>query len=269
MLNPPRFRLAKGLSISNIAAMEVLGIDIGGSGLKAAVIDISTGELVTERLRFPTGENATTEMVMDQVVQATRTFNWNGLIGCGFPGVIRDNIICTAANLDDSWVGVNLASLIRKKTGCKTASLNDGDAAGVAEMRLGAGKGRNGVVILITVGTGLGTALFSNGVLVPNTEFGHILMKGKAEAEDVCSDRIRKAKGLSWKQWSQRFNQYLTYLESLFWPDLFIIGGGGAKKPERYMEHLELRTEVQPAHFKNKAGMIGAALYAKETFEVE
>ncbi len=247
--------------------MEVLGIDIGGSGLKAAVININTGELVSERLRFPTGELANTEMVMEQVIQATRTFKWKGLIGCGFPGVIRDNVICTAANLDNSWIGVNLANLIHKRTGCKTASLNDGDAAGLAEARLGAGQGRKGVVILVTVGTGLGTALFSNGVLVPNTEFGHILMKGKEEAEEICSDRIRKAKGLSWKQWSRRFNQYLTYLESLFWPELFIIGGGGAKKPERYMNYLELRTEVLPAHFKNKAGMIGAALHAKEHFE--
>lgn len=246
--------------------MDVLGIDIGGSGLKAAVVNTTTGELVSERLRFPTGELATTEMVMEQILQITRTFKWKGLIGCGFPGVIRENIICTAANLDNSWIGVNLAALVHKRTGCKTTLLNDGDAAGLAEVRLGAGQGKKGVVILITVGTGLGTALFVDGVLVPNTEFGHILMKGKEEAEEICSDRVRKAKGLSWKQWSRRFSQYLNYLETLFWPDQFIIGGGGAKKPERYMEYLNIRTELQPARFKNRAGIIGAALYSKETF---
>lgn len=245
--------------------MDVLGIDIGGSGIKGAVVDTSNGEFKTERIRFETPESSTPEILGQMIADIARESKWRGPIGCGFPGVIRSNIVCTAANLDKSWMGINLASLIKKRTGCTATVLNDADAAGLAEVEFGAGQGKKGLIFVITIGTGIGTAIFHNGLLLPNTELGHLILHKDKEAEDLISERARASKGLSWKQWARRVNRYLVYLENLFWPELFILGGGGAKKPEKFLPHLETRTPISLAKFGNKAGIIGAALAARKS----
>lgn len=243
--------------------MEVLGIDIGGSGIKSAVVNIKTGELLGDRVRLPTPLQPGPEEMLEQIRCLVAHFAWKGPIGCGFPGVVRDNTILTAVNLHPTWVGVDLGKQIKKLTKCNATILNDADAAGLAEIRLGAGAGRQGVVFMITIGTGIGTALFVDGVLVPNTEIGHIVLPNGKEAESQVSEPVRKKKGLSWKQWTKRFDAYLRYLETLFWPNLFILGGGGAKKPEKILPHLTVQADIAPAFFRNRAGIIGAALYAE------
>lgn len=241
--------------------MHILGIDIGGSGVKAGVVDVEQGCLVGERLRIPTPEPATPQAVQAIVASLVREFSWTDAVGCGFPGVIRDGRAMTAANIDPAWLGTDVASLFADATGCPFKVLNDADAAGIAEIRFGAGRGRPGVVLLITVGTGLGSALFSDGVLVPNTEFGHILLRGK-EAERYASDAARERKRLSWSRWGKRFNRYLRRMEELVWPDLFIVGGGASKKHERFFPQIDVQAEVVPAQLRNEAGIIGAALAA-------
>jgi polyphosphate glucokinase len=241
--------------------MHILGIDIGGSGIKAGVVDVEQGCLIGERRRIPTPEPATPRAMQEVVASLVREFSWTGAVGCGFPGVIRDGRAMTAANIDRAWLGTDVAGLFAGATDCPFLVLNDADAAGIAEMRFGAGRGRPGVVLLITVGTGLGSALFSDGALVPNTEFGHILLRGK-EAERYASDAVRERKHLSWSRWGKRFNRYLRRMEELVWPDLFIIGGGASKKHERFFSQLDVRAEVVPAQLRNEAGIIGAALAA-------
>ncbi len=242
--------------------MEILGIDIGGSGIKGAPVNIETGELASDRYRIPTPEPSVPEAVADVVAKITRHFEWTGPIGCTFPAVIKNGVTLTAANVDNTWIGANGQKLLREKTGCPVLLLNDADAAGFAEMKFGAGQDRAGVVILLTLGTGIGSAIFVNGVLVPNTEFGHLDIRGK-DAEDRASDRIRKAEDLSWKEWAKRVNEYLQQMEALFWPDLFIIGGGVSKKHEKFFRYLDIKTEIVPAKTLNEAGIIGAALAAK------
>ncbi len=242
--------------------MEILGIDIGGSGIKGAPVNIETGELTSDRYRIPTPEPSVPEAVADVVAKITRHFEWTGPIGCTFPAVIKNGVALTAANVDNTWIGTNGQKLLREKTGCPVLLLNDADAAGFAEMKFGAGQDRTGVVILLTLGTGIGSAIFVNGVLVPNTEFGHLDIRGK-DAENRASDRIRKAEDLSWKEWAKRVNEYLQRMEALFWPDLFIIGGGVSKKHEKFFRYFDIKTEIVPAKTLNEAGIIGAALAAK------
>jgi len=241
--------------------MHILGIDIGGSGVKAGVVDVDKGCLVGERLRIPTPVPATPEAVQAAVVSLVREFSWKDAVGCGFPGVIHDGRAMTAANIDPAWVGADVAGLFADATGCSFHVLNDADAAGIAEMRFGAGRGRLGVVLLVTVGTGLGSALFSDAVLVPNTEFGHILVRGKV-AERYASGAVREQEHLSWSKWGKRFNRYLQRMEELVWPDLFIIGGGASKKHERFFPQIDVQAEIVPAQLRNEAGIIGAALSA-------
>ncbi|MCG3208310.1 MAG: Polyphosphate glucokinase [Anaerolineae bacterium] len=242
--------------------MEILGIDIGGSGIKGAPVNIETGELTSDRYRIPTPEPSVPEAVADVVAKITRHFEWTGPIGCTFPAVIKNGVALTAANVDNTWIGTNGQKLLREKTGCPVLLLNDADAAGFAEMKFGASQDRTGVVILLTLGTGIGSAIFVNGVLVPNTEFGHLDIRGK-DAENRASDRIRKAEDLSWKEWAKRVNEYLQRMEALFWPDLFIIGGGVSKKHEKFFRYFDIKTEIVPAKTLNEAGIIGAALAAK------
>jgi len=242
--------------------MEILGIDIGGSGIKGAPVNIETGELTSDRYRIPTPEPSVPEAVADVVAKITRHFEWTGPIGCTFPAVIKNGVALTAANVDNTWIGTNGQKLLREKTGCPVLLLNDADAAGFAEMKFGAGQDRTGVVILLTLGTGIGSAIFVNGVLVPNTEFGHLDIRGK-DAENRASDRIRKAEDLSWKEWAKRVNEYLQRMEALFWPDLFIIGGGVSKKHEKFFRYFDIKTVIVPAKTLNEAGIIGAALAAK------
>lgn len=242
--------------------MEVLGIDIGGSGIKGAPVDIEKGILLAERHRIPTPQPATPEAVAHTVKELVEHFNWKGEIGCGFPSVVRHGIIRTASNIDNSWIGVHAGELFSKVTDCPTLLVNDADAAGMAEMSFGSARNRKGTVIMVTVGTGIGTAIFTRGQLLPNTEFGHIILKGKV-AEKIASDAARKRDDLNWKEWGSRFNKYLARMEFLFSPDLFIIGGGASKKFEKYIKYINVEAEIVSAELKNEAGIIGAALCTK------
>jgi len=241
--------------------MEVLGIDIGGSGIKAAIVNTQTGELMTERHRIETPRPATPENIGNTIVEMVNFFEWKGMIGCGFPGLIRHGVVQTAANLHTDWQGVNIDKFLSEKTHLPTFVINDADAAGVGEIRFGGGKGKNGVLMLITLGTGIGTALFVNGHLVPNTELGHLEFKG-GDAELYASDAARVREDLSWKDWAKRVNEYLIHVESLFSPDLVVIGGGASKKEDKIFQHFTLKTPVVAATLKNQAGIIGAAYYA-------
>jgi len=242
--------------------MNVLGIDIGGSGIKGAPIDTDTGCLLAERCRIPTPDPSAPEPVADVIAQIAAEFDWQGPIGCTFPAVMKHGVAHTAANVDKLWIGTDAASLIRHKTGCETMVLNDADAAGMAEMEFGAGKGNSGVIIMLTFGTGIGTAIFVNRQLLPNTELGHMELCSM-EGEHYASDAVRKRDDLSWEQWAERANTYIQALDGLFWPDLFIIGGGVANKPDKFVKYLDTRAEIAIAGCKNEAGMIGAALAAR------
>lgn len=235
-----------------------LGIDIGGSGIKGAMVDTESGDFVTKRYRIPTPSPATPQAIVECIRKIVQHFEYSGPVGCGYPGVVRENVLFTAVNLHPSLVGVSLGKMISDQAGCPVTILNDADAAGLAEMRLGAGVSCKGVVFLITIGTGLGTALFANGELVPNTELGHIEMNGK-DAEIQASEAARKRNDWDWKVWAQQFNQYLSVIEALFWPEIFILGGGGAKKPDKFAHLLSSRTPIEWARFGNQAGIIGAA----------
>ena len=242
--------------------MDILGIDIGGSGIKGAPVDLNHGVLAAERLRIATPKPATPDAVADTVDGIIRHFNWTGPVGCGLPSVVQNGVARTAANIDSSWIGTDVRTLLSQRTGCPVTVINDADAAGIAEMRFGAGRGRNGTILMVTVGTGLGTALFRDGSLVPNTELGHLLLNGKI-AEKYASAAAREDLGLSYKTWAKRLDLYLHQLQSLFWPDLFILGGGISKKHEKFFPFLTIETEFLPAVLRNQAGIVGAALAAR------
>jgi polyphosphate glucokinase len=241
--------------------MKVLGIDIGGSGIKGAPVDTDTGILLKPRFRLPTPSPAKPEPVTRTVEKIADHFNWKGSLGIGFPGVVRKGTTLTAANIHDDWIGLDAAKYLKKRTGRKCCMINDADAAGLAEMAFGAGKNRQGVVLIVTIGTGLGTALFTDGHLLPNCEFGHIEMGG-ADAELFASDAARKRDKLSWKKWGHHFDKYLQTLEKLIWPDLIILGGGVSKKFQMYKPYLTVKAEVVPAQMQNEAGIVGAAVGA-------
>ncbi|MBW2690232.1 MAG: ROK family protein [Deltaproteobacteria bacterium] len=238
--------------------MNILGIDIGGSAIKGAPVDTLRGRLCEERLQVPTPSPATPESIAASVTEIVRHFNWTGLIGCGLPAVIRNGIACTAANIDPSWIGTDVVGLFSARTGLDTTVLNDADAAGMAEMHYGAGSKATGTTIVVTAGTGLGTALFRNNILVPNTELGHLYLHGKI-AEHHASALVRTKLKLSYRDWAKRFDEYLHRLEELFWPDLFIIGGEISKDHTQFFPHLTTRTRILPAALRNDAGLIGAA----------
>ena len=242
--------------------MDILGIDIGGSGIKGAPVDLNQGVLAAERLRIATPQPATPDAVADTVGRIIRHYNWTGPVGCGLPSVVQNGVARTAANIDSSWIGTDVRTLLSQRTGCPVTVINDADAAGIAEMRFGAGRGRNGTILMVTVGTGLGTALFRDGTLVPNTELGHLLLNGKV-AEKYASAAAREDLGLSYKTWAKRLDLYLHQLQSLFWPDLFILGGGISKKHEKFFPFLTIETEFLPAVLRNQAGIVGAALAAR------
>lgn len=241
--------------------MQVLGIDIGGTGIKGSPVETETGELLAERHRILTPESAKPKPIARVVKEMVEHFSWQGPVGCGFPAVIRQGVVYTAANIHKSWIGTQVENLFSEISGCPVRVLNDADAAGLAEMTFGAGKGQAGVVLLVTIGTGLGTVLFSNSVLVPNLELGHIEIDC-FDAELGASDSARKREKLSWKKWAKRFNKYLVSLEKLVWPDLIILGGGVIKKFDEFAPFLEVKAQVQPAQLLNDAGIVGAALAA-------
>jgi polyphosphate glucokinase len=243
--------------------MKVLGIDVGGSGIKGAPVDTKTGKLLGERLRIKTPKEAEPQPIGEVVAEIAKSFEWKGPIGIGFPAPIKAGVAMMAANVSEKWVGTNADELFTRITGCDCTMINDADAAGLAEMEFGAGKGQPGTVILITLGTGIGTAIFYRGNLLPNTEFGHLDMKGK-DAEHRASDSVRQSEDLSWKKYAKRLNKYLAAMENLFWPDLFIVGGGISKQSEKYIPLLKIETPVVPAQFLNEAGIVGAALAARK-----
>lgn len=243
--------------------MRILGIDVGGSGIKGAIVDTATGAMLTERHRIPTPQPATPQAVADTVKALVTHFAWKGPIGCGFPAAIQHGVAKTAANVDDAFINTNIEKLFAQTTGCDVYCVNDADAAGMAEFSFGKGQQhKEGVVIFVAVGTGLGTAVFTNGQLLPNTELGHIHLDNGHEAERYAADSARKREELKWKHWAPRFDHYLTTMEALFWPDLFILGGGASKKMEKFESLLTIKTPVVAASLLNEAGIIGAAVYA-------
>jgi polyphosphate glucokinase len=244
--------------------MDILGLDIGGSGIKGAIVDTITGKLKSDRIRIATPDGGEPLAVANTAHTIIQHFQYKGPVGIGFPSIIQNGIVRSAANISQKWVGQNVNLLMTDICTNSIYSLNDADAAGIAEMKFGIGKEyQRGVVILLTIGTGIGSAIFSDGVLVPNTEFGHLKIRDK-DAELRASDAIRQKEDLSWKKWAGRFNELLLELERLFSPNLFVLGGGISKKFEKFYPYITIQTKVEPAVLLNQAGIIGAAMYAKE-----
>ncbi|MEM1324457.1 MAG: ROK family protein [Bacteroidota bacterium] len=241
---------------------QVLGIDVGASGIKGGIVDVYTGELLTERLRVETPQPSKPKAIAKAIKGLCKMHKWEkGLIGVGFPAVVIKGEARTAANISKDWIGTSIEEVVSEATGCPVIAVNDADAAGIAEMEFGAGKGVLGTVVLITIGSGLGSAVFTDGKIVRNTEFGHLMMNGMI-AEHYASDRTRQEEDLSWKKWGKRFNEYLNYLERIVSPNLLILGGGASKKYDEYKGQLDVSFPIETAQFRNKAGAIGAALYA-------
>ncbi|HEY3747646.1 MAG TPA: ROK family protein [Pseudonocardiaceae bacterium] len=242
------------------------GIDIGGSGIKGCVVDLEAGALAGERLRIATPQPSSPDAVAEVVADIVKQFAWEGPIGITLPCVIKKGTALTAANVDKKWIDTDAASLFAERLGrdvSQVTVLNDADAAGMAEMRFGLGSGRGGVVVLLTFGTGIGSALFLDGKLVPNTEFGHLEVDGH-DAEKRAAASVKDDKNLSWEDWAHRVSKYLRTLEGLIWPDLIIAGGGVSKKADHWLPLLDVRTEVVAAALKNDAGIVGAAAAAVE-----
>jgi polyphosphate glucokinase len=242
--------------------MEILGIDIGGTGIKGAPVNVETGEFAAERFRLETPQPSTPEAVAETVAELARQFKWKGPIGCTFPAIVKNGVAHSAANVDQGWIGADAHRLFQHTTGCPVLVMNDADAAGIAEMQFGAGRHKMGTVIMITLGTGIGSAIFLDGHLLPNTELGHLQIRGK-DAEHRASAKIREEKELSWKRWGHLLSEYFQYVEFLFSPDMFIVGGGVSKKYDKFFPFLDVRAEVVPAMFRNDSGIIGAAWAAR------
>ncbi len=240
-------------------------MDIGGSGIKGAPVNVISGEMLTERHRIETPQPATPDAMTDVVADVINHFNWKGPVGCGFPAVVKHEIALTAANIDKSWIGVNVAEMISGKTGNPVHVSNDVDAAGWAEIQFGAGKGRTGLILVLALGTGIGSCLFMDGVQIPNTELGHLLMRGDI-AEKYAANSARKRENLDWATWGARLNEYVNYVESLCYPDLIIVGGGVSKHYQEFFPYISCRAELLPAEMRNQAGIIGAAVSAKGLF---
>ncbi|MBB5808660.1 polyphosphate glucokinase [Saccharothrix ecbatanensis] len=242
------------------------GVDIGGSGIKGGLVDLEAGALDGERLRIITPQPSTPDAVADVVAEIVEKFNWDGPVGVTLPCVVKHGIAHSAANVDQAWIGTDAAELFSQRLGRpkdQIVVLNDADAAGIAEMRFGSGVGRDGLVVLLTFGTGIGTALFQDGKLIPNTEFGHLEVDGH-DAEKRAAASVKEDKGLTWAEWTPRVSRYVNVLEDLIWPDLVIAGGGVSKKAEKWLPLLEVRTEVVAAALKNDAGIVGAAVAAAQ-----
>jgi polyphosphate glucokinase len=237
------------------------GIDIGGTGMKAAPVDLATGELAADRLRIATPTPATPERLAAVAAELVEHHRWAGPVGVCMPSVVTDGVVRSAANIDDSWIGIDGDALFTEAIDAPVHLVNDADAAGLAEMTWGAGRDRSGVVICVTLGTGIGSALFVDGVLVPNTELGHLELDG-VEAEFTAAAIARKRDHLSWKEWGNRVDHYLRHITMLFSPNLIVIGGGVSKQPKKWFDRLDPGCEVVVAELANNAGIAGAALVA-------
>lgn len=244
--------------------MELLGIDIGGSGIKGAIVDAETGELISERIRIPTPKPSKANAVAETVHDLIKSFDWKGPVGVSFPTVIKNGLAIRQGNLHKSWKNTQIDKLFKKHTGLDFYVLNDADAAAMAVMKFGAGRGKKGLVVTITVGTGLGSGVFFNGQLLSNFELGRIYGKQGDIMESFASDSARKREDLSYKEFGKRFNFFLEHLEQTMHPEIFIIGGGISKKMDRFQKYITIETPVIPALLLNDAGIIGAAMFALE-----
>ncbi len=240
-----------------------MGVDIGGSGIKGAPVNVETGRQISSRKRISTPHPATPEAVVQTVKEIVDHFDCDGPLGVCFPAIIKHGVAFSAANVDDRWIGTNGAALIAEACGKPVEFLNDADAAGLAEMQYGAGRDKSGVVIVLTLGTGIGSSIFNDDVLLPNSELGHLEFRGD-DAEHYASNRVRTEDDLSWKKWGRRVNRVLKHYEFIFSPDLFILGGGVSKKFDKFRKHITIETETVPAQLRNEAGIVGSALAAYE-----
>ncbi len=241
--------------------MQILGIDVGGTGIKGALVDVQRGELSVDRQRILTPRPATPDAVIGVIQELVDHFDYSGPLGVGFPAAVLDGVVKTAANIDHTWIDYAGEAHISQVTGCPTKLLNDADAAGLAELRFGAGRDQPGVVFVFTLGTGIGSALFVDGRLVPNTELGHLYLPNQAhDAEYSASERARIELELSWEAWAANLDAYLHHIYGLFWPNLIILGGGGSKKIDKFLPLLTVPVKIVPAELGNEAGIVGAAL---------
>lgn len=245
-----------------MSSNRIVGIDIGGSGIKGNIVDVETGKTQAERYRLDTPQPSVPEEVAKVVATIANHFSAGDTIGCTFPAVVKNGKTLSAANVDQSWIDFDAAPFLSEATGRRVALLNDADAAGLAEMAFGAGQGRGGVVVLLTLGSGIGSAVFVDGVLVPNTEFGHLELRGHSPVEDWAAASVRDEKNLSWSVWAKRVDSVLDHLFRIFSPDLFIIGGGVSRKWDSWAKFLTTEVETVPASLRNEAGIVGAALFA-------
>jgi len=242
----------------------MLGIDVGGTGIKGALVDMNTGEFVSKKVKYKTPADSGPKSVLDVIKKMLKDLDWEDKpFGIGFPCIIKNDICCSAANIDDRWIGVHLGDLFKKELGVNASFGNDADSAALAEMRFGKGKGVMGKVLLITLGTGIGSGLFMDQKLIPNSELGHLHYK-KSIVEHYASNRARESKELSWEDWGKELNKVLKYMDLILNPDLFLLGGGVSKKFDNYKEYLTVDTKIIPAKLLNNAGIIGAAMLAYE-----
>lgn len=239
------------------------GVDIGGSGIKGARVDLATGQLASDRVKIPTPRSYDIDEVTQTVLDVVAQAGWEGPFGCTFPGIVKHGVLHSAANLGPQWINLDFAGLLSERSGQKVAVLNDADAAGVAEVDFGAAKGRDGVVIVTTLGTGIGSAMFLDGKLVPNTELGHLEIDGE-DAESRASAAAKDREGLTYKEWAPRLQRYYSHLDFLFSPDLIVVGGGVSRKSEKFLPLIHLRAEIVPAQLENQAGIAGAAMAVAE-----
>ena len=260
---PPTRATATGRVIAPAEVTRGFGVDIGGSGIKGAPVDLTTGQLSAERLKLATPQPSTPEAVADVVRQIVEHFGWTGPIGCTFPAAVTEGVARTAANVDHSWIGTDITAVVGAATGAEVTAVNDADAAGYAEAVFGAAQNRRGLVIITTLGTGIGTALIFDGRLIPNSELGHLEVDGE-DAETRASSAARERNEWTWEKWAKRLQRYYSALERYLWPELFVVGGGVSRRAEKFLPLLELRTPIVPAELANSAGIVGAALLARD-----
>jgi len=238
----------------------VFGIDIGGTGIKGGIVNVKKGRMETERVKISTPQPATPESVAEVSRQLLKQFDWKGDVGVGFPSIIKNNVCMTATNIDKSWIGKNVSKVLKKRTGLRATVVNDADAAAICEMQFGAAKGKKGLVMIVTVGTGIGCGMIYNGVLVPNNEMGVTYLDNGVMLEKHSSNAARKRESLDWKSYTKRLNKGLQHIDRIISPDLIVLGGGMANKMEYIEEYLDKQLNIVPAQFRNEAGTIGGAM---------